>query len=155
MNETISKPSFASSIYSPDFLTAVNKLQHLCKYSGHYFIGFPKPQLRGQASVRCPVQGVCDGRGYNSPARCYTWSAGDGLSFVSGVWIVFPPADHPSSQGPSKISWQSVIFPAAFRWECLKVFLSWCVGSALFCLNAMMTAGFYSETLVICTLQIP
>ncbi len=130
-------------------------LQILCKYSGHYFIGFTKPQLR--VKHLSDVQGVLDrlGRGYNSPARCYSWSAGDGLSFVSGVWIVFPPADHPSSQGPSQISWQSVIFPAAFRWECLKVFLSWCVGSALFCLNAMMTAGCYSETLVICTLQIP
>lgn len=95
------------------------------------------------------------GQGYNSPARSYTWSAGDGFSFVSGVWIGFPQADHPSSQGPSKISWQSVIFSATFRWECLKVFLSWCVGSALFCLNAMMTAGCYSGTLVICLLQIP
>lgn len=56
VNETISKTSFATSIYSLDFLTAVNKLQHLCKYSGHYFIGFPKPQLMGQTSVRCPVR---------------------------------------------------------------------------------------------------
>lgn len=78
--------------------------------------------------------------------------------FCQRSGLQLPQAHHQSSQWPSKISWQSVIFSATFRWECLKVSLSCCVGSTLFCVffffffaifNAMMTAasrGYYSGT---------